>query len=107
MTTGLQEGRRRAAPAGPRHDPSHEGAGRLGRGDDPRHPRLQRLRGGPYGDRPGSFIPSIPPSWHVTQFYPTYHLLDKPRTPLATLRKAPGHRPRGGAEIRLRGECAR
>ena len=26
--------------------------------------------------------------WHVSQFYPTYKLLDKPRTPVATLRKA-------------------
>ncbi len=26
--------------------------------------------------------------WHVSQFYPTYHLTDHPRTPLATLRKA-------------------
>ena len=29
---------------------------------------------------------SIP--WHVTQFYPTYKLTDKPRTPLSTLKKA-------------------
>ncbi len=26
--------------------------------------------------------------WHVTQFYPTYELLDKPRTPVSTLRRA-------------------
>lgn len=26
--------------------------------------------------------------WHVTQFYPTYKLLDKPRTPVSILRKA-------------------
>ncbi len=26
--------------------------------------------------------------WHVTQFYPTYKLLDKPRTPVSTLRRA-------------------
>jgi pyruvate formate lyase activating enzyme len=26
--------------------------------------------------------------WHVSQFYPTYKLLDKPRTPVETLRKA-------------------
>lgn len=26
--------------------------------------------------------------WHVTQFYPTYRLLDRPRTPVATLRLA-------------------
>lgn len=26
--------------------------------------------------------------WHVTQFYPTYQLLDRPRTPVNTLRKA-------------------
>jgi pyruvate formate lyase activating enzyme len=36
------------------------------------------------------FIKSVDPAmpWHVTQFYPTYRLLDKPRTPVATLRKA-------------------
>lgn len=36
------------------------------------------------------FIKSIDPAmpWHVNQFYPTYHLLDKPRTPMSTLRKA-------------------
>jgi pyruvate formate lyase activating enzyme len=26
--------------------------------------------------------------WHVSQFYPTYQLLDRPRTPLTTLRRA-------------------
>ena len=26
--------------------------------------------------------------WHVSQFYPTYHLLNQPRTPVDTLRKA-------------------
>ncbi len=26
--------------------------------------------------------------WHVTQFYPTFKLLDQPRTPVATLRRA-------------------
>lgn len=36
------------------------------------------------------FIKSIDPSipWHVTQFYPTYKLLDQPRTPISTLRRA-------------------
>ena len=36
------------------------------------------------------FIKSVDPSipWHVTQFYPTYKLVDRPRTPLVTLRKA-------------------
>lgn len=36
------------------------------------------------------FIKSVDPSipWHVTQFYPTYHLIDKPRTPISTLQKA-------------------
>ena len=36
------------------------------------------------------FIKSVDPAipWHVTQFYPTYQLMDKPRTPVATLRKA-------------------
>lgn len=29
---------------------------------------------------------SIP--WHVSQFYPTYKLLDRPRTPLSTLKRA-------------------
>ena len=33
-----------------------------------------------------SVDPSIP--WHVTQFYPTYRLIDKPRTSVATLRRA-------------------
>jgi pyruvate formate lyase activating enzyme len=31
----------------------------------------------------GSEVP-----WHVSQFYPAYRLLDKPRTPVATLRRA-------------------
>lgn len=30
--------------------------------------------------------PDIP--WHVTQFYPTYKLMDRPRTPVATLHRA-------------------
>jgi pyruvate formate lyase activating enzyme len=36
------------------------------------------------------FICSVDPAmpWHVTQFYPTYKLLDKPRTPIPTLRRA-------------------
>ncbi len=36
------------------------------------------------------FIASVDPSipWHVTQFYPAYKLLDKPRTPVETLRWA-------------------
>jgi pyruvate formate lyase activating enzyme len=36
------------------------------------------------------FIASVDTSmpWHVTQFYPTYKLVDKPRTPVSTLRKA-------------------
>ena len=36
------------------------------------------------------FIRSVDPAmpWHVTQFYPTYKLLDQPRTPLKTLRRA-------------------
>jgi pyruvate formate lyase activating enzyme len=36
------------------------------------------------------FIKSVDPAipWHVTQFYPTYELMDKPRTPLSTLRRA-------------------
>ena len=34
----------------------------------------------------GSVDTSIP--WHVTQFYPTYQLTDKPRTPVKTLRRA-------------------
>lgn len=36
------------------------------------------------------FIKSVDPSipWHVTRFYPTYKLTDKPRTPIETLRKA-------------------
>lgn len=31
---------------------------------------------------------SIDIPWHVTQFYPTYKLLDQPRTPIRTLRRA-------------------
>ncbi len=36
------------------------------------------------------FIKSVDPAmpWHVTQFYPTHKLLDKPRTPISTLRRA-------------------
>jgi pyruvate formate lyase activating enzyme len=36
------------------------------------------------------FIKSVDPSipWHVSQFYPTYKLTAKPRTPLETLKKA-------------------
>ncbi len=36
------------------------------------------------------FIKSVDPAipWHVTQFYPTYKLLDQPRTPVKTLRRA-------------------
>ncbi|MBW1676705.1 MAG: AmmeMemoRadiSam system radical SAM enzyme [Deltaproteobacteria bacterium] len=36
------------------------------------------------------FVKSVGPevSWHVTQFYPAYKLLDKPPTPVATLRRA-------------------
>jgi len=36
------------------------------------------------------FIASVDPDipWHVTQFHPTYKLLDLPRTPVETLRKA-------------------
>jgi len=36
------------------------------------------------------FIRSVDPAipWHVTQFYPTYKLLDRPRTPIGILRRA-------------------
>ena len=36
------------------------------------------------------FINSVDPyiPWHVTQYYPTYKLTDKPRTPVAVLRRA-------------------
>ncbi len=36
------------------------------------------------------FIKSVDAAipWHVTQFYPTYKIMDKPRTPLKTLRRA-------------------
>ena len=36
------------------------------------------------------FIKDISPDipWHVTQFYPTYKLLDRPRTPVSTLLRA-------------------
>lgn len=38
----------------------------------------------------GRFVKSVGAEvpWHVTQFYPAYKLLDKPRTPVATLRRA-------------------
>jgi pyruvate formate lyase activating enzyme len=38
------------------------------------------------------FIKSVDPAipWHVTQFYPTYNLLEQPRTPVSTLRRARG-----------------
>lgn len=37
-----------------------------------------------------AFIASLDPEipWHVSRFYPTYKLNDKPRTPIASLRKA-------------------
>ncbi|WP_363324367.1 AmmeMemoRadiSam system radical SAM enzyme [uncultured Desulfuromonas sp.] len=34
----------------------------------------------------GELGPEVP--WHVTAFYPTYKMLDSPRTPVATLRRA-------------------
>lgn len=36
------------------------------------------------------FIASVDPAipWHVSQFHPTYKLMDRPKTPVATLRKA-------------------
>ncbi len=36
------------------------------------------------------FIRSVDPAipWHVSQFYPTYQLLDRPRTPVETLKRA-------------------
>lgn len=36
------------------------------------------------------FIHSVDPGipWHVSQFYPTFELLDKPRTPVETLKRA-------------------
>ncbi|MBZ0156198.1 MAG: AmmeMemoRadiSam system radical SAM enzyme [Alphaproteobacteria bacterium] len=36
------------------------------------------------------FLKSVDPAipWHVTQYYPTFKLIDKPRTPLSTLRRA-------------------
>ncbi len=37
-----------------------------------------------------AFIHSVDPAmpWHVTGFYPTYHMLDRPSTPVETLRRA-------------------
>jgi pyruvate formate lyase activating enzyme len=37
-----------------------------------------------------AFVRSVGPEipWHVTQFYPTYEMLDRPPTPVATLRRA-------------------
>ena len=56
--------------------------------------------------------------WHVSQFYPTYQLTDRPRTPLATLKKArdigraaglrhvyEGNVPGGGGENTLCPSC--
>ena len=36
------------------------------------------------------FIRSVGPEvpWHVSQFYPTYKMVDRPETPVATLRRA-------------------
>ncbi len=36
------------------------------------------------------FLVSVDPAmpWHVSQFYPTYKMLDRPRTPIETLRRA-------------------
>jgi pyruvate formate lyase activating enzyme len=36
------------------------------------------------------FIASVSPDipWHISRFHPTYKLLDKPRTPISTLKKA-------------------
>ena len=38
------------------------------------------------------FIASVDPCipWHVSQFYPTYKMTDRPRTPIETLRRARG-----------------
>jgi len=40
--------------------------------------------------RIAAFIKEVDPAipWHVTAFYPTYQMLDRPPTPVATLRKA-------------------
>jgi len=37
-----------------------------------------------------AFIHSVDPAipWHVTQYYPTYRMLDRPPTPVATVRRA-------------------
>jgi len=37
----------------------------------------------------GRFVKGIGPDipWHVTQFYPTYKIVDRPRTPVETLRR--------------------
>ena len=37
-----------------------------------------------------AFVQSVGPDvpWHVTQFYPAYKMLDRPPTPVATLRHA-------------------
>lgn len=37
-----------------------------------------------------AFIQSVGPEvpWHVSQFYPTYRMVDRPQTPVATLRRA-------------------
>ncbi len=53
-----------------------------------------------------NFIKGVSPAipWHVTAFHPTFKMMDRPATPVATLRPGPGDRPEGRAPLRLRGE---
>jgi len=44
--------------------------------------------------------------WHVTQFYPAYKLMDRPPTPIATLRQARDIGIKEGLRLCLRGQCA-
>jgi pyruvate formate lyase activating enzyme len=45
---------------------------------------------GDFLEKTAAFISSVDRAipWHVTQFHPTYKMLDRPRTPVDTLRKA-------------------
>ena len=53
-----------------------------------------------------NFIKGVSPAipWHVTAFHPTFKMMDRPATPVATLRPGPGDRPGGRAPLRLCGQ---
>jgi RNA 3'-terminal phosphate cyclase len=59
----------------------------VGGSDDARHSRPQRFGPGVVADCGlRSVDPEVP--WHVSQFYPTYKMVDRPETPVATVRRA-------------------